>query len=263
MFKPRAFACLLACAHLTYAALWASLESSGSMAPSSSASGGGDASLMALDDDDDDDDDEIGFGQGSGRVLHAGGNVPLDASGLRRPNSAPQVMGSSSSFNNSSSISYARPPSAGSAGEASAGSPPTSALARRHSHHGMHPRFGPAASAEGSDGPQIAAAAAAVSGSNSAATVASSLASRGGAPPPLVITQPGFDRHDAESGASQASGFQSKMKSHYANEFARVRALMAKQAMADDDDDEDADGDTPYGGGGDGGGAVAADEEMR
>ena len=62
-------------------------------------------------------------------------------------------------------------------------------------------------------------------------------------PPPLVI-----DRHDAESGASAKSGFASKMKSHYANEFARVRALRAAAIAKNDGDDGDGGGGDSEGG---------------
>ena len=64
------------------------------------------------------------------------------------------------------------------------------------------------------------------------ATAASAAAAE--AAEPFVTTDP----HDAESGASEASGFASKSRAFYKNEFANVRALLSQREMSDDEDEE-------------------------
>ena len=44
-----------------------------------------------------------------------------------------------------------------------------------------------------------------------------------------------FDTHDAESGMSEKSGFAAKRRSHYGGEYARIRALAAKQAEEEEE----------------------------
>jgi hypothetical protein len=56
----------------------------------------------------------------------------------------------------------------------------------------------------------------------------------GGQGATAAVVRP-FDAHDAESCASQRSGFEAHRKQHYTNEFARVRAAAAALAAADDE----------------------------
>lgn len=136
-----------------------------------------------------------------------------------------------------------------SAGLYAGGTSPASALLRRHSSHaGMHAHFDGAGGGGASAAAAASSSSAAVAAAPPLAAVSAAPAAPDAAGPPPAL-QIGVDSHDAESGEADRRGFTSKMKRHYAGEFAAAAALRASMAMAADDEDDDED--EGGGGGGD------------
>lgn len=166
-----------------------------------------------------------GWGDGGGASAtdagDAAGNAAMWAA-MEGGGGAPPLVGAPAR--------HAGHPHSGGAGGVSS---PASALRHSHAHDGLRPHF----AAGGPDG------AGSAGGAGAATPGAGAGAGALGAPAPL-----GVDPHDAESGASDASGFRRQVRSHYANEFARARALAAQAAREEEEEE---------------GGGAGEDEEMR